>query len=153
MDGAAAFDAGDEAAAFKLDDHLPYALARAAEAVGRLIARAHEERFGLGPADWRMLARLADSDGPLTLAQARAAEDVGARRAVRGLMRRGLAEAGPQGVTLTDEGRRTHLAIAHLALAYEAALVSGLTPAEVTTLRRLLRLVAGAAERLGGEAP
>jgi DNA-binding MarR family transcriptional regulator len=151
MNGDAAVPPAEESADLRLDDHLPFLLARAAEAVGRLVARSHEERFGLGAAEWRVLARLAEADGPVALAQGRGAEDAGARRAARGLMWRGLAEAGPHGVTLTEEGRRAHLAIAHLVQAYEAALVSGLSPGEASAVKQLLRRVATAAERLGGE--
>jgi DNA-binding MarR family transcriptional regulator len=151
MNGDAAFPPAEEAADLKLDDHLPFLLVRAAEAVGRLVARSHEERFGLDAAEWRVLARLAEADEPVPLAQGRGAEDAGARRAARALMRQGLAEAGPRGATLTEEGRRAHLAIAHLVQAYEAALMSGLTPGEASSLKQLLRRLAAAAERLGGE--
>ena len=49
--------------------------------------------------------------------------------------------------------RRLHAEIAPLALAYEAALISGLAPHEVALLKRLLLRLQGAAGVLAGEAP
>lgn len=46
---------------------------------------------------------------------------------------------------------REHGEIAPLALAYEAALLAGLAPAEVLTLKRLLSRLEAAAARLSGE--
>ena len=50
-----------------------------------------------------------------------------------------------------ETGRRLHAEIAPLALAYEAALLAGLAPAEVAQLKRLLQRLEGAAARLSGE--
>jgi len=54
-------------------------------------------------------------------------------------------------LALSDQGRELHTEIAPLALAYEAALIAGLTPAEVETLKRLLSRLETAATRLSGE--
>ena len=56
-------------------------------------------------------------------------------------------------LTLTPEGRGLHAEIAPLALAYEAALIAGLAPEEVTLLKRLLGRLQSAAGQLAGEAP
>ena len=53
---------------------------------------------------------------------------------------------------LVLEGERLHGEIAPLALAYEAALIAGLAPAEVALLKRLLNRLQAAALTLAGEA-
>ena len=73
------------------------------------------------------------------------------RRAVRMLTKRGVVETGAGRLALSAEGRRLYEEIAPLALAWEAALVTGFSPGEVTALRRLLKRLRVAAERLGGE--
>ena len=82
-------------------------------------------------------------------------------RAARGLSARRLigrsenrADGRSHVLTLTEEGRRLHAEIAPLALAYEAALICGLAPAEVAQLKRLLaRLQHAAGTLAGGAAP
>jgi DNA-binding MarR family transcriptional regulator len=49
------------------------------------------------------------------------------------------------------EGARLHAEIAPLALAYEAALISGLAPDEVALLKRLLARLQAAAGQLAGD--
>jgi DNA-binding MarR family transcriptional regulator len=56
-------------------------------------------------------------------------------------------------VRLTSDGARLYEQIAPLALAYEAALISGLAPQEVALLKRLLSRLQGAASVLAGERP
>jgi hypothetical protein len=73
-----------------------------------------------------------------------------AAEATGGLIANGLA--GRATSPLIDETGALHREIAPLALAYEAALVSGLTPDEVKTLRRLLARVETAALKLSGRA-
>ena len=64
-----------------------------------------------------------------------------------------LFQRGSRVLTLTEEGRRLHAEIAPLALAYEAALICGLAPAEVAQLKRLLTRLQHAAGALAGGAP
>jgi len=137
----------------RLEAHLPHALGAAAIAVGRLIARAYQDRFGLSVIEWRLMALLAEI-GPAAERDifARAAADRPvARRAVRALIKRGVAEAGGGRLALTADGRRLYDEIAPLALAWEATLVTGFSPGEVTALKHLLKRLRAAAERLGGE--
>jgi DNA-binding MarR family transcriptional regulator len=56
-------------------------------------------------------------------------------------------------LALTREGRSLHAEIAPLALAYEAALISGLAPEEVAMLKRLLNRLQSAAGHLAGDSP
>ncbi len=144
----------------RLDDHLPYRLSVAASAVSGLIARAYEDRFGLTDPQWRLICVLAEDPA---LSQA----DLGARtgmdtmtvsRAAQGLAKRRLigrsehrTGGGAHMLALTREGAHLHSEIAPLALAYEAALIAGLAPSEVATLKRLLSRLQGAALALGGQ--
>lgn len=149
---------GDEAS-LRLDDYLPYRLSVASSAVSRLIARAYEDRFGLTIAQWRVFCILVQ-DGPRPCAALAAQAGMEAEvidGAVRAMIRRGLAEMAPDGpespVRLTSDGARLYEQIAPLALAYEAALISGLAPQEVALLKRLLSRLQGAASVLAGERP
>jgi hypothetical protein len=74
--------------------------------------------------------------------------------ATGGLISSGLAcrtgDRGPLSSPLTDDTGALRREIAPLALAYEAALLSSLTPQEVAMLRRLLARVEAAALKLSG---
>jgi len=142
-----------------LDSYLPYRLSTASNAVSRLIARAYDDRFGLTVPEWRTMCVLAE-DGQATQAEivARTVMDkVTVSRAAQGLVKRRLAARSEhQGdgrshlLALSREGRRLHGEIAPLALAYEAALISGLAPDEVALLKRLLGRLQSAATSLAG---
>jgi DNA-binding MarR family transcriptional regulator len=146
----------------RLDAYLPYRLSVASNAVSGLIARAYEDRFGLSVPQWRLICVLAE-DGPMTQVQivARTVMDkVTVSRAAQALTRRHLvarkrhaADGRSQVLALSGEGRSLYGEIAPLALAYEAALISGLAPEEVTLLKRLLARLQAAAGQLGGVSP
>jgi DNA-binding MarR family transcriptional regulator len=152
---------GEAEGVLKLDGYLPYRLSVASNAVSGLIARAYEDRFALTVPQWRLICVLAE-DGGLTQVQivARTVMDkVTVSRAAQGLVKRRLvtrAENKSDGrshvLALTPEGRRLHAEIAPLALAYEAALIAGLAPEEVTLLKRLLARLQAAAGQLSGDA-
>jgi DNA-binding MarR family transcriptional regulator len=145
----------------RLDGYLPYRLSVASNAVSGLIARAYEDRFGLTVPQWRLLCVLAE-DGGLSQVQivARTVMDkVTVSRAAQGLVKRRLvarsqntSDGRSHVLDLTAEGRALHAEIAPLALAYEAALISGLSPEDVTLLKRLLVRLQTAAGQLSGEA-
>ena len=147
--------------ALVLDDYIPYRLSIASNAVSKLIARAYEDRFGLTVPQWRLMAVLAEK--PMTQQQIvlrTAMDKVTVSRAAHGLVMRHLvgraaheADGRSHILALTEQGKALHAEIAPLALAYEAALLSGLTPDEVETLKRLLMRVEGVAGKLAGEAP
>lgn len=147
------------AGALKLDAYLPYRLSVASNAVSGLIARAYEDRFGLTIPQWRLICVLAE-DGGRTQREivARTGMDkVTVSRAARGLANRRLirrsenqADGRSHVLALSREGARLHGEIAPLALAYEAALIAGLAPAEVAQLKRLLMRLQSAADTLSG---
>ena len=149
-------------AGLQLDSYLPYRLSVASNAVSGLIARAYEDRFGLSVPQWRLVCVLAEAGG-LTQVQivARTVMDkVTVSRAAQGLVKRRLvaraqnrADGRSHMLALTAEGRGLYGEIAPLALAYEAALISGLAPEDVTLLKRLLARLQAAAGQLAGDAP
>lgn len=144
-----------------LDDYLPYRLSVASNAVSGLIARAYEDRFGLSAPQWRLVCVLAEDGGQTQRAiVARTGMDkVTVSRAAHGLTSRRLVERSANSadgrshvLALTREGARLHAEIAPLALAYEAALITGLAPGEVAQLKRLLMRLQSAASTLSGGA-
>lgn len=146
----------------KLDAYLPFRLSVASNAVSQLIARAYEDRFGLNIPQWRLICVLAE-DGGLTQGAivARTGMDkVTVSRAAQGLTVRRLiarsdhhADGRSHVLALTTQGAELHAAVAPLALAYEAALIAGLSPDEVALLKRLLGRLQGAADALSGGRP
>jgi DNA-binding MarR family transcriptional regulator len=142
-----------------LDAYLPYRLSVASNAVSGLIARAYEDRFGLSVPQWRVICVLAE-DGPMTQVQivARTFMDkVTVSRAVQALARRHLVErtrnvsdARSQVIALSAQGDSLYAEIAPMAVAYEAALISGLAAEEVDLLKRLLMRLQAAAGELAG---
>ncbi|MFI4933539.1 MAG: MarR family winged helix-turn-helix transcriptional regulator [Caulobacterales bacterium] len=144
----------DEPLRLRLGEHLPHTLRQSADAVSRLIARAYEDRFSLSIPEWRLMAWLAEC-GPASEAKIAAAmpDAVTARRAAEALTIRGAAQRTAAGLALTEAGQHLYDEIAPLVLAYEAALLTGLSPGEVTALKHLLKRVHAAADRLRGPAP
>ncbi|MDB5475746.1 MAG: transcriptional regulator, MarR family [Phenylobacterium sp.] len=134
-------------AELRLDAYLPYRLSVASNAVSGLIARAYQDRFGLSVPQWRLLCVLAE-DRALTQGQlvARTVMDkVTVSRSAQGLLKRHLvsrsehhADGRSHVLQLSPQGQRLYAEIAPLALAYEQALISGLSPEEVDDLKRLL---------------
>lgn len=152
--------ADDGEPGLRLDSYLPYRLSVASNAVSGLIARAYQDRFGLTIPQWRVICVLAE-DGRMTQGQivGRTFMDkVTVSRAAQGLTVRHLvdradnhADGRSHVLMLTPEGRRLFAEVAPLALAYEAALISGLAPDDVMLLRRLLGRLQSAAAALVGE--
>jgi DNA-binding MarR family transcriptional regulator len=146
--------------ALALDDYLPFRLSVASNGVSRLIARAYEDRFGLTIPQWRLMAVLAEGGMSQQQVVSRTAMDkVTVSRAARELVGRSLlardastTDGRSHLLTLTQMGRGLHAEIAPLAKAYEAALLAGLAPTEVATLKRLLVRLETAAARLSGDA-
>jgi DNA-binding MarR family transcriptional regulator len=144
----------------RLNSYLPYRLSVASNAVSGLIARAYQDRFGLTIPQWRLIAVLAEEGGVTQrqIVTRTFMDKVTVSRAAQGLAVRSLidrsdhqADGRSHVLRLTAEGRRLHAEIAPLALAYEAALITGLSPDEVALLRRLLLRLQSAATALAGE--
>ena len=145
----------------RLDAYLPYRLSVASNAVSGLIARAYQDRFGLSVPQWRLICVLAE-DGGLTQNQlvARTVMDkVTVSRAAQGLLNRHQvtrsdhhADGRSHVLSLSPEAASLYAEISPLALAYEAALISGLSPDDVATLKRLLARLQQVAGQLSGDA-
>ena len=160
-------DEAANGATLKLDAYLPYRLSVASNAVSGLIARAYQDRFGLTVPQWRLVCVLAEDGkgaggaGGLTQGQivARTVMDkVTVSRAAQGLVKRRFvsradhhADGRSHVLELTAEGQRLYAEIAPLALAYEAALIAGLSPDEVGLLKRLLVRLQTTAGQLAGD--
>ncbi|MBI1407381.1 MAG: MarR family transcriptional regulator [Caulobacter sp.] len=148
----------DRQGGLMLDDYLPFRLSVASNAVSRLIARAYEDRFGLTIPQWRLMAVLAEGGMTQQQVVSRTAMDkVTVSRAARELVGRSLlardantADGRSHLLALTAMGQSLHKEIAPLAKAYEAALLAGLAPSEVATMKRLLVRLETAAGRLSG---
>jgi DNA-binding MarR family transcriptional regulator len=144
----------------QLDAYLPYRLSVASNAVSGLIARAYSDRFDLSIPQWRLICVLAE-DGGMTQAQIvnrTFMDKVTVSRAAQSLLKRRIvdrsehqADGRSHVLALTSKGRELHGEIAPLAMAYEAALIAGLSPEEVALMRRLLLRLQSAATALGGE--
>lgn len=154
--------AAQSEAGLVLDAYLPYRLSVASNAVSGLIARAYEDRFGLSVPQWRLICVLAE-DGALTQGQivVRTIMDkVTVSRAAQGLLRRHLvtrsahhADARSHVLALSPQGERLYAEIAPMALAYEQALIAGLSSGEVEDLKRLLSRLQSAATSLAEADP
>lgn len=150
---------GGKTEGLALDDYLPFRLSVASNGVSRLIARAYEDRCGLSIPQWRLMAVLAEGPlSPQAIVARTAMDKVTVSRAAQGMLTRHLvartaseSDGRSHTLALTETGRRLHAEISPLALAYEAALLTGLAPAEVAQLKRLLQRLEGAAARLSGE--
>jgi DNA-binding MarR family transcriptional regulator len=152
--------ADDGEPGLRLNSYLPYRLSVASNAVSGLIARAYQDRFGLTIPQWRLIAVLAEEGGTTQgqIVTRTFMDKVTVSRAAQGLAGRRLidrsehhADGRSHLLALTPEGRRLYAEIAPLALAYEAALIAGLTPDEVSMMRRLLLRLQSAATVLAGE--
>lgn len=136
-----------EDAPIALERFLPYRLNVLASVVSNALARIYAERFGITIPQWRIIATLGQFE-------TRTARDIAAHavmhkstvsRAVAALAERGLVERRPNPgdmreelLVLTRPGREIYEAVAPEALAFERAVVSGLTPQEHETLFRLI---------------
>ncbi len=153
-------DGGAADRGLQLDSYLPYRLSVASNAVSGLIARAYEDRFGLTIPQWRLICVLAEVGGasPVQIVTRTVMDKVTVSRAAEGLVRRRLVERSQNKadgrshvLNLTPAGRELYAEIAPLALAYEAALIAGLAPEDVSLLKRLLARLQAAAGQLSGE--
>lgn len=131
---------------------LPYRLNVAAAAVSDGLARIYGERFGIGIAEWRILATLGEFD-TLTATAIGAHARMGkvkVSRAAALLEVRGLIQRSRNGddrreafLSLTATGRAMYEEIVPLAQGYAARLFENFTPTERATLERALDRLMG----------
>lgn len=142
---------------FDLETTLPYLLNRAGVRIG--LAFSEEiARHDLALNEWRILASLLRRD-PQTVSQLAAhtsAELSRMSRLIGGLAERRLVERRASGedgraveVSLSAAGRALALEIVPLAALYERVALAGMTPDEITTLKRWLGRIYDNVQALG----
>jgi len=138
----------------ELERFFPYRITHLATLVSRSLAKVYGARFGLAPAEWRVLAHLARSEEVSVREIHLAAELDKAKisRAVARLEAMGAVSKTPNrtdrrlvALSLTEKGRRLYEEIVPLALAFEDELLSSLSPTE---RRALDRIIGDLSERL-----
>jgi len=133
-----------------LGDYLPYLLNR----VGAIIAEQYGEEtlapHRLSIAMWRVMAALASggSQRQIDLAGMTSIEASTLSRLVTRLMRRGLVRRARSAksnrevaVSLSPKGNALVARLIPIAKGYESTAIAGLTPEEITILKRCLRVV------------
>lgn len=130
-----------------LERFLPYRLNVLASTVSNALARIYAERFGITIPQWRIVATLGQFE-------TRTARDIAAHavmhkstvsRAVAALAERGIVERRPNAadmreelLVLTDAGRAIYEAVAPEALAFERAVLAGMSEADRAALTRII---------------
>lgn len=144
-----------------LDAFLPYLVNVLAGRLSRELAAVYAERLGISIPEWRVIAHLSQ-EGGVSVREIHARVDMDKAKVSRAAQRLeaiGLVEKSVGGadrrlveLRLTRKGRRAFAEIAPLALAYERAVLSELTPAEAEAFRTILGklLARGGAVRSAG---
>ena len=128
-----------------LDDMLLYVLWQLQAAARRPVVRLCEAQFGITRREWRMLAKLADSEGmPSSALAERAALDQ------KGLVVRTPRPGNRREVLLhlTERGRALYAALLPRVAAINQELLSVLSETEVATLDALVQRLRAQAERM-----
>ena len=152
--------------ALHLETFLPYRLSVLSNTISQSIALAYRDRFGLGVADWRVMATLGDEWPPgatpcaNTVAARTAMDKVQVSRAIARLVDAGLvsraADPGDRRraiLSLTETGRAIYDRIVPAALDYEQRLMDLLSASERACLSRLIDKLMTCARRVEGAAP
>lgn len=145
--------------ALDLETFLPYRLSVLANRVSRALADVYEDRFGITPSEWRLIAILARF-GPMSANGVRdrsAMDKVQVSRAVARAQTAGLVDRRIDGedrrrsvLSLTERGRAVHDRIVPLARDLEARLLDGLDAGERALLSDLIDRLGRRAADLGG---
>jgi DNA-binding MarR family transcriptional regulator len=133
--------------ALLLEDFLPYRLSVAADAVSRYIAREYLAKWGLGMAEWRLLAAVGRFGvlSPTAAGERTAMDKVKVSRASASLVSNGLlrqsqdpADGRGRLLRLTRRGSALYEDIAPTGKEIEEALMAGVSKTEWRTLHRTL---------------
>ncbi|MGB6309350.1 MAG: MarR family winged helix-turn-helix transcriptional regulator [Steroidobacteraceae bacterium] len=143
-----------------LDRFIPYRLSMASNLVSDTVATAYEAAFGLRIPEWRLVAVIAEADAisQFEICRRTRMDKVTVSRAAIALADRGLIERRPNPLdqrshllALTPGGRELYGRIAPKALAIEAQIFGGFTPAELRALVSMLERIDAAAYAVGAE--
>ncbi|MBB4266937.1 MarR family winged helix-turn-helix transcriptional regulator [Roseospira visakhapatnamensis] len=172
--GAAGTTDGEDAGAarvLRLETFLPYRLSVLANTISHAVALAYRDRFGLGVAEWRVMATLGErSAAPPspaetppcanTVAARTAMDKVQVSRAIARMITAGLVSRAPDPhdrrraiLSLTPEGRAIYERIVPAALDYEQRLMALLTDSERACLSRLIDKLMTNARSVEGATP
>ena len=130
----------------------------ASNLVSDTVATAYEAAFGLRIPEWRLVAVIAEADAisQFEICRRTRMDKVTVSRAAIALADRGLIERGPNPLdqrshllALTPAGRELYGRIAPEALAIEARIFGGFTPAELQALVSMLERIDAAAYAVG----
>jgi DNA-binding MarR family transcriptional regulator len=145
--------------ALDLETFLPFRLSVLANRVSRALADVYEDRFGITPSEWRLIAILARF-GPMCangVCDRSAMDKVQVSRAVARAQTAGLVDRRIDGedrrrsvLSLTEHGRAVHDRIVPLAREVEARLLDGLDTGERAQLSDLIGRLGRRAADLGG---
>jgi DNA-binding MarR family transcriptional regulator len=150
-------DSAASAAAFELEEFLPYRLAVAAESVSRLIARQHLVKSGLGMPEWRLLAAVGRFGvlSPTVAGEQTAMDKVKVSRAAASLVSSGLLRQSQDPddgrgrlLRLTRKGASLYADVAPTATEIEETLMTGLSKTEWRALHRALNKLSDHARSL-----
>jgi len=131
----------------KLKEFLPYRLSVLSNRISRDIARHYQQRFNLTVPEWRVMAILGETPGLSAgdVAEQTAMDKVAVSRAAASLLAAKIitrkTDSGDKRkviLTLTKKGREIYSQVVPVALAYEAAILEKLEPAEKKSLDVLL---------------
>lgn len=137
--------------ALRLSEFLPYRLSVLSNTVSRRIADRYEREFGLSVRQWRVMAVLGEESGlgAGEIAKRTAMDKVAVSRAVADLVDKGLVrrrasqnDGRLSHLFLSADGRTVYARVAHLALAYERELLSGLSERQRGALFRAMDILA-----------
>jgi DNA-binding MarR family transcriptional regulator len=144
----------------ELAQFLPYRLSVLTNRVSSAIARTYSARFGLTIPEWRVMAVLGGAGGlsARDVAERTAMDKVQVSRAIARLVSKkrvqrlpDVSDARVTRLLLTAKGRAIYDEIAPLALMLEDILLDALSPAERTTLDRIMTKLGRQASLLGAE--
>lgn len=130
-----------------LDNFVPCRLSDVSQTVSRSIAAVYGKRFGLTPAEWRVLVVLGNSPGlsAVEVADRTFLDKVAVSRAVTKLLKSGRinrkfadADRRRSVLNLSDEGHRVLDEIAPMALDFQERLLDELSDFELAIFNRVI---------------
>ena len=147
--------------ALRLDDFTPFRLSITSNLVSETIAGTYQALFGLTIPEWRLIAVIAEEDGPTQqrIGQRTRMDKVTVSRAAIALSGRGLIERRPnaedrrsQRLHLTPSGRDLYAQVAPKALELERRILASFTAEEMATFMALLERMDAATLAVRAEA-
>lgn len=151
----------DGRAVLDLSSYLPYFLASVTNALSRGASQSYLARFGVGIVEWRVVSMLAIEPGihAARICEIIALDKAATSRALQRLDQLGYLEfetPGPdprrKAWRLNGDGYALHDRILAIALERERRLIEGVDPEDLEAWLRVMRIMRGNVETLGGSA-